>query len=401
VGDDACEDLVAMGSGRPTAEPHDDALLRLVIDLLPIGIVVVDARGDIVLSNPAALHIWGETLLGAGNERWRRSRGCWHETGKPLEPDEWASARALSLGAPQLDQLVDIVAFDGTKRTIRNSAVPIIDGGVQGAVIVFENVTDRLQLAARLAQAQKLEAVGRLAGGVAHDFNNLLTVIGTYVDLTFESLSETDPRREDLDHVRTATKSATGLTRQLLAFARGGTTHAKDLVIEDEVRLVSKMLVVLLGSSVRLELRLDPAGNRARLDPSQLEQIFLNLALNARDAMPEGGALAIETRRRDHTDDEARLRGLPHGGAYVEIVVRDDGAGMDEPTRRRVFEPFFTTKADGRGTGLGLATVYAIVRDRGGAISIESEPGRGTTFRIELPLLRDSESVAVAPAKSP
>jgi two-component system, cell cycle sensor histidine kinase and response regulator CckA len=373
--------------GRAGNLTSSDALVRLVIDALPVGVVVVDAHGDIVLSNPAAIHIWGEVLLQSGDERWKQSRGFWHETGVALDAHEWASARAIADGAPHLDQLVDIVAFDGTRRTIRNSAVPIIDRGVQGAIIVFEDVTERLQLAGRLAQAQKLEAVGRLAGGVAHDFNNLLTVIGTYVDLTFDSLPEADPRREDLDHVRAATKSATGLTRQLLAFARGGTTEAKDLVIEDEVRLVSKMLVVLLGASVRLDLRLDPAGNRARLDPSQLEQIFLNLALNARDAMPEGGVLAIETRRLEHTDGGARLRALPRGGPYVEITMRDDGVGMDEPTRRRIFEPFFTTKGDGRGTGLGLATVYAIVRDRGGAISVESAPGRGTIFRIEVPVV--------------
>ena len=369
--------------GRPFS---DDAILRLVIDALPVGVVVVDARGDIVFSNPAALHIWGETLLASGDARWKRSRGCWHHSGVPLESHEWASARALADGIPHLDQLVDIVAFDGTKRTIRNSAVPIIQDVIRGAVIVFENVTEQIELASRHAQAQKLEAVGRLAGGVAHDFNNLLTVITTYVDLTYESFPETDPRREDLGHVRTAAQSATGLTRQLLAFARGGTAQVSDVVVEDALRQIAKMLAVMLGGSIHLDLRLGDGRATARIDPPQLEQIILNLGLNARDAMPDGGELVIESRRVQHTDDAARARGLPAGGPYVEIAVRDNGTGMDERTRRRVFEPFFTTKGHGRGTGLGLSTVYAIVRDRGGAISVETESGRGTTFRIELPI---------------
>jgi two-component system cell cycle sensor histidine kinase/response regulator CckA len=333
---------------------EDGSLLRLVVDALPIGVVVVDPRGDILLSNPAALHIWGETLLRSGDERWQRSRGWWHDTGVPLERHEWASVRAIAEGKPQVDQLVDIEGFDGSKRTIRNSAVPVVDGGdVRGAVIVFEDVTERLELTARLARAQKLEAAGRLASGVAHDFNNLLTVISTYVDLTLDTLPPADPRHQDLEHVRTAAESATGLTRQLLAFARSQPSQPRDVHVEDTIRRVSGMLPALLGESIRLELRLDADGHRTRIDPSQLEQIVLNLAVNARDAMPDGGDLLIETR----TGPSA---------AHVEIRVRDSGVGMDETTRQRVFEPFF--------------------HDRGGAIAIESEPGRGATFTIQLPL---------------
>ena len=357
------------------ASIESGSLLRLVIDALPVGVVLVDPNGDILLSNPAAQQIWGDRLLRSGGERWRRSRGWWHDSGVALEHDEWASARAIADGKPHLDQLVDIEAFDGSKRTIRNSAVPILDGSVHGAVIVFEDVTERLRLADRLAQSQKLEAVGRLAGGVAHDFNNLLTVITTYVDVTLDTLPSDDPRHEDLTHVRDAARSATGLTRQLLAFARRESTPAKEIVVEDELRRLARMLEVLVGESVRLELQLDSRQNRIRIDPSQLEQIIFNLALNARDAMPEGGELSVQTRTVDRPD-----------GAHVRLTIRDNGSGMDASVRQRVFEPLFTTKPKGRGTGLGLATVYAIVRDLGGAIALESEPGRGTTFSVELPI---------------
>jgi two-component system cell cycle sensor histidine kinase/response regulator CckA len=365
---------------------QSEQLLRLVIDALPVGVLVVDPAGDIVLGNPAAERIWGQSIP-RGLERWVRSRGWWHDSGVPVRPHDWASVRALVEGVPQVDQLIDIEGFDGTRRTIRNSSVPFVQPtGIQGAVILNEDVTERLRLESRLAQAQKMEAVGQLAGGVAHDFNNLLMVIMSYAALLGESLEDVDPRRADVDEIRKAADSAAALTRQLLAFGRRDVAQPRPVHLEAVVSAVEQRLARVIGDDIRLISRLAEPGNIVWIDPVHLDQIVMNLAVNARDAMPAGGELTLATRTTTRSDDEARALGLARGGDFVILAVSDTGTGMDERTRARIFEPFFTTKERDRGTGLGLATVFAIVAASGGAIRVATEPGRGTTFEIELPL---------------
>ena len=377
---------------------QSELLLRIVLDTLPVGVVVVDPEGDIVLGNTTSRRIWGQTIP-RGVERWVRSRGWWHDTGVALRPHEWASVRALVEGVPQLDQLVDIEGFDGARRTIRNSAVPFVQPtGIQGAVILNEDVTERLQLEARLAQAQKMEAVGQLAGGVAHDFNNLLMVIMSYAALLADGLATDDPHQADVDEIRKAADSAAALTRQLLAFGRRDVAQPRPVHLEAVVAAVEQRLARVIGDDIRLVTRLAEPGNIVWIDPVQLEQIVMNLAVNARDAMPTGGELTLTTRAVTRTDAEAHALGLPRGGDFASLAVRDTGTGIDERIRARIFEPFFTTKERDRGTGLGLATVFTIVAASGGAIRVATEPGRGTTFEVDLP--RSAVASAVGPAQA-
>ena len=253
-------------------------------------------------------------------------------------------------------------------------------------------------------QSQRLEAVGRLAGGVAHDFNNILTAITGHSSLLAESMAPGDSRREDVEGIRTAAQRAAVLTRQLLAFSRKQVLQTRVLDLNGVVRGLDKMLRRVIGEDIRLDLALAPDLVPVRADPGQLEQVIVNLAVNARDAMPAGGRLTIETANvvLDEADVAAHAP-LP-SGPHVMLSVADTGVGMDAETQSHLFEPFFTTKEVGKGTGLGLSTVYGIVKQSGGSIWASSEPGRGATFRIYLPPVHEaveSPDLAAAPAPRP
>ncbi|MFI5278985.1 MAG: PAS domain S-box protein [Gemmatimonadales bacterium] len=272
---------------------------------------------------------------------------------------------------------------------------PLRDEG--GAITHFvelqRDVTKERELQEQLRQAQKMEEVGRLAGGIAHDFNNLLTAILSYVDFVLFALSADHPAREDAEQVRGAALKAAGLTRQLLAFSRRQVLQPRLLDLNSVVAEMERLLRRLIGEHIVLKTRLAPGLGAVRADPSQVEQVIVNLAVNARDAMPQGGVLSIETA----IVDEKEVRG--HGkvtvapGPYVVMRIADTGTGMDAETRRRLFEPFFTTKERGQGTGLGLATIYGIIKQSGGYIWVESEPGAGTTFTVHLPQVEATAAV--------
>jgi two-component system, cell cycle sensor histidine kinase and response regulator CckA len=249
---------------------------------------------------------------------------------------------------------------------------------------VIADVTERRKLEDGLLHAQKMEGLGRLAGGVAHDFNNLLTVIRSFTELAEAHLARDAEALELVVPIREAAERATGLTRQLLAFARRQVTRPRVLELDGIVGDLGRLLTRLLGEHIQLDVHLRAPGGRVRMDPGQLEQVLVNVAVNARDAMPAGGSLAVHTAVEDVGPDEARHR-FVSPGRHVVIRVRDCGAGMDAETLARAFEPFFTTKGPDRGTGLGLATSHGIVAQAGGAMWLESEPGRGTTAVILLP----------------
>ncbi|MDH4067112.1 MAG: response regulator, partial [Acidobacteriota bacterium] len=245
------------------------------------------------------------------------------------------------------------------------------------------------------------EAVGELAGGIAHDFNNLLTVINGYCERLITAVDENSLLRPDLDLIQQAGQRAARLTRQLLAFSRRQVLEARPLDLNDIVRDIERILERVIGERTTVLVTLDPALGAVEADPGQIEQVLMNLAINARDAMPEGGSITIETSNLDIAgEDQAPVWSLPPG-RYVQLALRDTGRGMDNATAEQIFEPFFTTKAPGKGTGLGLSTVYGIVAQSGGRVVVESRPGRGTTMRVFLPRVeadrrgRPSESAPI------
>ena len=257
---------------------------------------------------------------------------------------------------------------------------PVIEG-------TLFDITERKVLEDQLRQAQKMEAVGQLAGGVAHDFNNLLTIINGYSQLVMAELRPGNSTRTRVAEVLKAGERAASLTRQLLAFSRHQAVEPEPVDLSVVLESLHSMLRRLIGEHIELSITPNPRAGLIKADPSQIEQVILNLAVNARDAMPSGGRLTIETELVDLEAAEARSYGLPRPGEYVILTVSDDGCGMDADTQTHAFEPFFTTKEPGRGTGLGLATVYGIVKRSEGTIRLESQPGQGTIFRIYLPRL--------------
>lgn len=268
---------------------------------------------------------------------------------------------------------------------------------------VVRDITDRKKLEDQLRQSQKMEAVGRLAGGIAHDFNNLLTVICGYGELLLEKIQPPNPNRELLEYIMEAGGRATRLTSQLLAFGRKQVLELKVLDLNDLVKNVEKMIQRLLGEDVRLHAELDATIGVVRADPGQIEQVLMNLAVNARDAMPQGGDLTIETQTVELDERDCRERPDARPGEYVRLTVTDTGCGMSPEVQARIFEPFFTTKPVGKGTGLGLPTVYGIVRQSEGFIVVNSKLNEGTTFQIYLPQLglRRAESQSKPSASLP
>jgi two-component system, cell cycle sensor histidine kinase and response regulator CckA len=290
---------------------------------------------------------------------------------------------------------------DGKVITVELTGRTLVDDSGQPACVeaVVEDVTHSRNIEQRLSQVQKMEAVGRLAGGVAHDFNNLLSVIIGYVEMLREGLEPGSALRDRADQVAVAAERATTLTRQLLTFSRQQANEPQVVSLNDIVRNLDSILDRLIGEDVEVSVVLDPAAGCARVDPGQLEQVIMNLVVNARDAMPRGGKLTLETGTREFDDEYCRRNAEAKPGSYVTLAVSDNGCGMDATTVQHIFEPFFTTKRKGEGTGLGLSTVYGVVKQCGGFINVYSEVGMGTSFIVYLPAAQGT-ALAAPPKKT-
>jgi PAS domain S-box-containing protein len=361
---------------------QSESAYRELVERAPLGIYRSTQDDRFLAVNPALV-----AMLGYDHEdellRLRVSRDVY------LDPADRGrvKVRSTSFGESAIE--TEWKRKDGTVMSVRLHVRPVRrDGGdVEYFVVMAEDTTEQRLLERQFRQSQRMESVGLLAGGVAHDFNNLLTVITGFTDLIRDELSPEDPRRAELDEVRSAAERATGLTRQLLAFSRRQVLQPRVLDLNEVVAAVEKMLRRLIGEDVRLEVVLQKSPAVVNADPGQLEQVLLNLAVNARDAMPDGGYLTIATSSVELSDAFVRAHTGASPGPHIALTVTDTGIGMDAETRARVFEPFFTTKEAGRGTGLGLSTVYGIVKQSDGSIWVDSTPGRGTTFTVYLPLV--------------
>ncbi|HYQ01522.1 MAG TPA: response regulator [Polyangiaceae bacterium] len=364
-------------------------LLTSILNSLDEGIVAADREGNTLLFNPQAAKILGTGKRRVNPETWARDFGVFTTDRKRSLPA--ATDPLLRALAGEKASELETWVRNGTARgaTVAITGTPLLGDhdAVMGGVAVLRDVTRQRDLETQLSQSQKMEAIGRLAGGVAHDFNNLLVVIQSYAELLREEFQEQDGARGDLEEILAAARRAAALTKQLLAFSRSEPVQPTELRLSDVVTGIEKMLRRVIGEDIELSTRLAPSLGVVRADAGQLDQVILNLSINARDAMKEGGQLTISTQNVSIDGDYESAHVDVPPGEYVMLAVADSGTGMDLETQRRIFEPFFTTKEVGQGTGLGLATVYGIVQQSGGHIRVHSELGQGTTFRIYFPRL--------------
>jgi PAS domain S-box-containing protein len=376
-----------------------ESRLKSVVETALDAVITMDGGGFITGWNQRAEAVFG----------WPASEAVGRRLAQTIIPPQHREAHERGLThflatghGPVLNRRIELTGLhrDGHEFPVELAISPVRQGDTWLFSAFVRDITEQRKLEAQFRQAQKMEAVGRLAGGVAHDFNNLLTVITSYTDLLLDDLAPQDPRRADIEEIGKAAGSAAALTRQLLAFSRQQVLEPRALDLNAVVSGADTLLKRLLGEDIEVVTVLAPALGTVKADPGQIEQVIVNLAVNARDAMPEGGKLTIET--ANLVMDEAYVREHPAAqpGPYVLLAVSDTGTGMDEQTQRRIFEPFFTTKEMGKGTGLGLATVYGIVKQSGGFIWVYSEPHHGTSFKIYLPLVEEAAAVATAANQS-
>ncbi len=366
-------------------------LLETIIQTSPLAIIVLDNTGRVKLWNRAAENIFG----------WSAAEVL--DRPLPIVPEEHREEFCRLLDAELQGQSQTGLPLlrqrkDGSRVTVRLWSAPLCDASGQrlGVMGVLEDITEKRALEEQLRQAQKMEAVGRLAGGVAHDFNNLLMVIFGYAELLLERLPAESPLRRPAEEIHKAANHAANLTRQLLAFSRKQMLQPHVLDLNSVVRDLQQLLRRLIPENIELVIRTAAEFGAVLADPGQLEQVILNLVINARDAMPAGGKLILETANVVLDASHPLTHSDLPPGAYVLLAVSDTGCGMDRETLIHIFEPFFTTKAKSGGTGLGLATVYGVVKQSGGHITVYSEPGLGSTFKIYLPQVTAPEQSGCA-----
>lgn len=381
-----------------TTKKHNEELLQSVLDHTLDGIVRIDAHGTIATMNHAGEVIFGYTadeVIG--------------KNVKMLMPEPYRSehdgylTNYLTTGVRKIIGIgreVQGLRKEGKAFPLDLAVTEFSFYGQRQFVAIIRDISERKTLEAQLRQAQKMEAFGQLAGGIAHDFNNLLTVIFGNVHL-LESVLANNENKDLLDEIHNASKRAATLTHQLLAFSRQQVLEPKVVNLNEIVQEMEKLLGRLIGEDVALAIVLDPKASRVRVDPGQIDQVIVNLAVNARDAMPRGGKLTIETANVDLDDSYTKMHVEARPGKYVMLAITDTGTGMTPEVQERAFEPFYTTKPIGEGSGLGLSVVHGIVKQSGGAINLYSEIGEGTCIKIFLPAVEDPRAQAFGAGPKP
>lgn len=359
---------------------------RNLVELSP-EMVYIEQDGRIAFINSAGMKLLG--AAGIEDLLWKRESDILHPDFRGTGSSGARREKTEGKESPPVEKRY--LRLDGTSLEMDVSAVPIQYQGRPAIQVFARDITTRKRLEEQLRHSQKIEAVGRLAGGIAHDFNNLMTVITGYVGLTKKQFGNSELVAKGLEEIGKASGRATRLTQQLIAFGRKQILQPQIIDLNFIVSNMERMLKHLIGETIELVTIPDPGLGKVKADPGQIEQVVVNLALNARDAMPEGGRITIETGNVDLEETPARELREISAGPYVKMVFRDEGAGMNEETKAHIFEPYFTTKEVGKGVGLGLATVYGILRQSGGDIRVDSEPGKGTAFTIWLPRVPEAE----------
>ncbi len=357
------------------------------------AIVITDYSGKILWVNRAFSELTGYTLKEALGNNPRILKSWEHD--QTFYRTLWSTIQSGAVWHGEIRNRKK----DGMLYTEEMTIAPVLTGGqITNFVGIKQDITEKKKLEAQYRQAQKMEAVGRLAGGVAHDFNNVLSVIIGYTQLSFDQLDSDHAVAKNLTRIKAAAERAASLTKQLLAFSRQQVVHPAVVDLNKLLEHLADMLQRLVGDDVSIVLKLSNALGNVVVDASQFEQVLMNLAVNARDAMPEGGQITIETRNEQLDESYQRQHEAVRRGDYVMLSFSDTGCGMDEQTKGRIFEPFYTTKEPSRGTGLGLSTVYGIVKQNQGYIWVYSEPQKGTTFKVYLPLVSETADAISIPA---
>jgi two-component system cell cycle sensor histidine kinase/response regulator CckA len=362
-------------------------MLQLILDNIPQGVFWKDSQCRYLGCNKAFLKDASlesvESILGKDDSEF-----SWKDSAELYHADD---RQVMLSNTPKLNYEEPISLPNAGSLVLRMSKIPLRDqsGKVIGVLGTYEDITEQKKLEEQLRQAQKMEAVGRLAGGVAHDFNNLLTAISGYSELLLMRLDASNPMRRNVEEISKAGERAASLTRQLLAFSRRQMIQPEIIDLNHIISEMGKMLHRLIGEDIEMRFIPDSALGQIKADPGQMQQVLLNFAVNSRDAMPHGGKLTIETHKFEVDEQFAKEHGDAKPGPYVMLEVSDSGCGMSAEVQSHLFEPFFTTKEVGKGTGLGLSTVYGIVQQSEGFITVLSEPGIGTTFRVYLPRVNE------------